>query len=118
VTASKLKHRESTIWQRRFWEHQIRDENDFACHVDYIHFNPVKHGMVNVRLIGLIRHFTAMRVMGYILMTGLLRWKVRCWGMINAAHVGTKTCPPYLTSAHPVMLGFISFSSSTELPSQ
>ncbi|MDP1636817.1 MAG: hypothetical protein Q8L62_01795 [Candidatus Nitrotoga sp.] len=44
MTASKLKHRESTIWQRRFWEHQIRDENDFARHVDYIQFNPVKHG--------------------------------------------------------------------------
>ena len=44
VTASKLKHRESTIWQRRFWEHQIRDEDDLARHVDYIHFNPVKHG--------------------------------------------------------------------------
>jgi putative transposase len=44
VTASKLKHRESTIWQWRFWEHQIRDENDFARHADYIHFNPVKHG--------------------------------------------------------------------------
>lgn len=46
LTASKLKHRESTIWQRRFWEHQIRDENDFERHVDYIHFNPVKHGHV------------------------------------------------------------------------
>jgi putative transposase len=46
VTASKRKHRESTVWQRRFWEHQIRDENDFARHVDYIHFNPVKHGHV------------------------------------------------------------------------
>lgn len=46
VTASKLKHRESTIWQRRFWEHQIHDENDFARHVDYIHFNPVNHGHV------------------------------------------------------------------------
>ena len=44
MVASKLKHRESTIWQRRFWEHQIRDENDFARHVDYIHFNPVRHG--------------------------------------------------------------------------
>jgi putative transposase len=44
MTASKLKHRESTIWQRRFWEHQIRNEDDFARHVDYIHFNPVKHG--------------------------------------------------------------------------
>lgn len=46
MTGSKLKHRESTIWQRRFWEHQIRDEHDFARHVDYIHFNPVKHGQV------------------------------------------------------------------------
>ena len=46
ASKSKLKHRESTIWQRRFWEHQIRNENDFARHVDYIHFNPVKHGHV------------------------------------------------------------------------
>src|SRR4030067_3865110 len=37
VTASKLKHRESTIWQRRFWEHQIRNENDFYLHVYYIY---------------------------------------------------------------------------------
>jgi putative transposase len=34
------------LWQRRFWEHTIRDERDFARHVDYIHFNPVKHGLV------------------------------------------------------------------------
>jgi putative transposase len=47
VSASKHKHRESTIWQRRFWEHQIRDETDFARHADYIHFNPVKHGQVS-----------------------------------------------------------------------
>jgi len=46
MTASKLKHRESTIWQRRFWEHQIRDDLDLERHVDYIHFNPVKHGYV------------------------------------------------------------------------
>jgi len=46
MTASKLKHRESTIWQRRFWEHQIRNEDDLARHIDYIHFNPVKHGHV------------------------------------------------------------------------
>ena len=37
---------ERGIWQRRFWEHKIRDENDFAQHVDYIHINPVKHGYV------------------------------------------------------------------------
>ncbi len=36
---------ERGIWQRRFWEHVIRDDDDFARHVDYIHFNPVKHGL-------------------------------------------------------------------------
>ena len=45
LTASKKKHRESTLWQRRYWEHQIRNEADFARHVDYIHYNPVKHGL-------------------------------------------------------------------------
>jgi putative transposase len=34
------------LWQRRFWEHTIRDESDFTRHVDYIHFNPVKHALV------------------------------------------------------------------------
>ena len=37
---------EQAVWQRRFWEHQIRDEKDFARHVEYIHYNPVKHGLV------------------------------------------------------------------------
>jgi putative transposase len=36
---------ERSLWQRRFWEHQIRDDRDFANHVNYIHFNPVKHGL-------------------------------------------------------------------------
>ena len=35
---------ERGIWQRRFWEHAVRDENDLRRHIDYIHFNPVKHG--------------------------------------------------------------------------
>lgn len=37
---------ERGIWQRRFWEHTIRDERDYAHHMDYLHFNPVKHGVV------------------------------------------------------------------------
>ncbi|TVT72954.1 MAG: transposase [Denitromonas halophila] len=45
-SASKVRHRESGIWQRRFWEHRIRDVSDLRRHVDYIHFNPVKHGLV------------------------------------------------------------------------
>jgi len=36
-----------TIWQPRFWEHAIRDEEDFRRHLDYIHYNPVKHGLVS-----------------------------------------------------------------------
>jgi putative transposase len=47
LTGSRIRHREGTIWQRRFWEHQIRDERDLQMHLDYIHFNPVKHGWVN-----------------------------------------------------------------------
>jgi len=37
---------ERTVWQHRFWEHMIKDENDFIRHVEYIHYNPVKHGHV------------------------------------------------------------------------
>ena len=44
VSASRLKHRDSTIWQRRFHEHEIRDERDFERHMDYEHFHPVPHG--------------------------------------------------------------------------
>jgi putative transposase len=37
---------EHAVWQRRFWEHTIRDDEDLARHVAYIHYNPVKHGLV------------------------------------------------------------------------
>jgi putative transposase len=43
---SRLGQRRRGVWQRRFWEHALRDENDFARHFDYIHYNPVKHGYV------------------------------------------------------------------------
>ena len=45
--ASRIKKGERGIWQRRYWEHLIRDEQDYKRHVDYIHYNPVKHGYVN-----------------------------------------------------------------------
>ncbi len=38
--------KEKEVWQRRFWEHTIRDEDDWQKHMDYIHYNPVKHGLV------------------------------------------------------------------------
>ncbi len=43
---SKLNHRESTLWQRRFWEHLIRSDEEYKAYMDYIHYNPVKHGYV------------------------------------------------------------------------
>jgi len=46
VPASRARKGEACIWQRRFWEHRIRDERDLQRHVDYIHYNPVKHGLV------------------------------------------------------------------------
>ena len=46
LSAVRVKRGERGIWQRRFWEHLIRDERDFAAHIDYVHINPVKHGCV------------------------------------------------------------------------
>jgi putative transposase len=44
IGASRRAKGERGLWQRRFWEHQIRDETDMQRHIDYVHFNPVKHG--------------------------------------------------------------------------
>jgi putative transposase len=46
VNASRRTKGERGIWQRRYWEHTIRDDQDFRRHVDYVHYNPVKHGYV------------------------------------------------------------------------
>jgi putative transposase len=46
ISWSRATKGERGIWQRRYWEHTIRDDNDFARHVDYIHINPVKHRLV------------------------------------------------------------------------
>ncbi len=48
ISQSRLKRRERGLWQRRFWEHLLRDQGDFNRHVDYIHWNPAKHGWVNL----------------------------------------------------------------------
>jgi len=44
VPAATNRRGEKLVWQRRFWEHAIRDEEDWRNHIDYIHYNPVKHG--------------------------------------------------------------------------
>jgi putative transposase len=45
-SAVRMRRGERGIWQRRFWEHVIRDEADYNAHIDYVHINPVKHGLV------------------------------------------------------------------------
>ena len=45
-SASRQTKHERGIWQRRYWEHLVRDEADLSRHVDYVHMNPVKHGLV------------------------------------------------------------------------
>ncbi|NOU51494.1 transposase [Pseudoalteromonas sp. JBTF-M23] len=44
---TRRRHGERGIWQRRFWEHTIGDEHDYWHHVNYVHYNPMKHGLVN-----------------------------------------------------------------------
>jgi putative transposase len=46
IAGSRISRNEGTLWQRRFWEHQICDAEDLRRHVDYIYWNPVKHGLV------------------------------------------------------------------------
>jgi putative transposase len=45
--SAHLKTPGSPVWQNRFWEHLIRNDQDFQRHLDYIHYNPVKHGLVD-----------------------------------------------------------------------
>ncbi|WP_027524544.1 transposase [Bradyrhizobium sp. Ec3.3] len=46
ISASRAGRGERGVWQRRYWEHTIRNETDLARHIDYVHINPVKHGLV------------------------------------------------------------------------
>lgn len=46
LKSTQNKNREADVWQRRYWEHSIINENDLNKHIDYIHYNPVKHGLV------------------------------------------------------------------------
>lgn len=46
LSNARIQRRERGIWQRRYWEHLIRDEKDYQAHMDYVHISPVKHGLV------------------------------------------------------------------------
>ena len=65
INKSKVKHRESTIWQRRFWEHSIRNQEDFNRHIDVFIGIQWNTDMLPVLPIGNIRHSTVMSKQGY-----------------------------------------------------
>lgn len=44
ISLTRVNRHERGIWQRRFWEHTIYDDADYTAHMDYVHYNPVKHG--------------------------------------------------------------------------
>jgi putative transposase len=46
ISDSRSRNRRRGVWQRRFWEHVIRDQQDYQRHLDYIHYNPIKHSLV------------------------------------------------------------------------
>ncbi len=46
LSSARRRRKERGIWQRRYWEHTLRDAADFNAHVDYVHINPLKHGLV------------------------------------------------------------------------
>lgn len=76
VVVAENSNREAQLWQRRFWEHTIRDEADLRAHVDYVHWNPVKHGYV--ARVHEWQHSTFHRYVR----TGVL---ARDWGGVNMA---------------------------------
>ncbi len=69
--AFSAKYRERThaakgrVWQYRFWDHHIRDQSDFNRHIDYIHYNPVKHGLISMPVNYPYSSFGEYRAQGY-----------------------------------------------------
>ncbi|WP_367155881.1 transposase [Methylomonas sp. HYX-M1] len=60
ILKSRQKRRERGVWQRQLWTHLIEDQDNYNRHVDYIHWNPVKHGHVKSVIVGLIQVFSIM----------------------------------------------------------
>jgi putative transposase len=60
VSDSKRRRHERGLWQRRFWEHTVRNEREFEILCNYIHYNPVKHGHADVRIPGRFQASTSL----------------------------------------------------------
>ncbi len=70
VEILKNRFNENCLWQRRFWEHTIRDEKDYERNINYIHYNPVKHQLIKNVSDWLIQLFIDMLEMGFFPKTG------------------------------------------------
>ena len=77
-SASRVRREERAVWQRRFWEHTIRDEHDFERHIDYIHYNPASIGSWHVPETRRIPHFLAGSAKGTIRPIGAARLPAPC----------------------------------------
>jgi putative transposase len=84
LSPSSARRGESGLWQRRFWEHEIRDEDDFRRHADYIHWNPVKHGYVKEVGRWPFRRFTATCARACIRPIGASRGRIS--GMMDSGN--------------------------------
>jgi putative transposase len=102
-SASKIAKREKGIWQRRYWEHAVRDDADLERHVNYIHYNPVKHELVTRSPIGRSAVFTAMLRGVYCPPTGPAIRKNCAEASANEprGHGASRLCPPYAPLTRP-----------------
>ncbi len=91
LTPGQITDGEFGFWQRRFWEHQIRDDADFAAHADYIHWNPVKHGLV--KSVGDWPHSTFHRFLANRKYTGDWTFTERESNVEFGEHVGGQVRP-------------------------
>jgi len=85
ISRSRHRHRESNIWQRRYWEHTVRNEDEFEAYLDYIHYNPVKHSLTTCPHLWPFSSFGSWVRAGY----HAQQWGCRCEGRmpILPAHV-------------------------------
>ena len=84
---SRSRKREAAIWQRRYWEHQIKDDSDFEKHVDYIHFNPVKHGLQNLSAVIILSEIEHGFPVAYMEGTLCSNMRVGAMGATAAKHL-------------------------------
>jgi putative transposase len=94
ISKARRRKRERGIWQRRYWEHQLRTDADLARHVDYIHINPVKHGYVNAPVEWPYTHYIGISGEGCCHLTGQQAWILTFPDVASGNEVGLRRFSP------------------------